>query len=347
MTKLRILSPGLHTTVQDLGRFGVQHLGIPVSGAFDSINLRLANCLVQNEETVGALEMIAQGAAFEVLAESVRCAIAAPDARVELIGCEDPAVIKAYQSFTLKKGDQFQIRIGRGSSVCYLAIEGGLKLPVIMGSQSTFVLGEMGGFKGRKLAKDDEIELNQASALPKMEMTLPNVQFTKQHSFRIMLGPQDDYFKEEMIESFLQSDFTISHQSDRMGFRLSGFKLEHSKDFNIASDGIAPGAIQVPGSGEPIILLADRQTTGGYPKIGVVISADLPALGRLGPGETISFKKVDFHEARQAAHALQAWLSKTRHSIAEARTQSVIDQKALLEQNLIDGVVNAQLSQVE
>ena len=248
MTALRVLSPGLHTTVQDLGRFGWQYLGVPVSGALDSINLRLANLLVCNDETDGAFEMMGQGASFEVLGESARLAVAGPDARIELIESEEFLTPSPYESFTLKRGDQFRIITGEASSVCYLAVEGGLALPRVMDSQSTFVLGKMGGFKGRRLTVGDEVPLSQEKASPRAELALENPCFTKNHIFRIMFGPQDDYFAEEMMEQFLAAQFTISNQSDRMGFRLSGFKLEHSKGFNIVSDGIAPVVIQVPGS---------------------------------------------------------------------------------------------------
>jgi biotin-dependent carboxylase-like uncharacterized protein len=349
MKALRVLSPGLHTTVQDLGRFGAQYLGVPVSGALDSVNLRLANLLVRNEEKAGALEMIGQGACFEVLAETARLAVGGPDARVEPVGKTELLVPKPYESFTLKKGDRFQINLGAASSVCYLAVEGGFDVPCVMGSCSTFVLGEMGGFNGRRLLEGDEIRLNRDKAPVRSELRIENLNFSRENEniVRVMLGPQDDYFDAEAIDLFLSKSFTISHQSDRMGFRLSGVQLKHSKGFNIVSDGIAPGAIQVPGSGEPIILLADRQTTGGYPKIGVVISTDLPMLGRFWPGETISFKAVSFDEAREAAHELQAWLSNARRSMIDAKMASVIDLKALSEQNLVDGVINAKQPHLE
>ncbi len=347
MTVLRVLSPGLHTTVQDLGRSQAQHLGIPVSGALDSVSFRLANLLAGNDETAGALEMIAQGASFEVSGGSVRLALAGPDARLEPIEGGEPIGAKAYQSFTLESGARFRIRLGGASSVCYLAAEGGYAVPHIMGSQSTFVRGGMGGFQGRPLQSDDEIPLSQERASSRPELGLPAPAFPKQSEFRIILGPQDDYFSEDEIAAFLAANFTISHESDRMGFRLSGLRLTHAKGYNIISDGIAHGAIQVPGSGEPIILLADRQTTGGYPKIGVVISADLPALGRLRPGERLSFRAVDFEEARRAARELESWLSQAKSAVSKVAAELAVDMRALFEQNLIDGVVNAKRPMAE
>ncbi len=347
MSVLRVLSPGLHTTVQDLGRPGAQHLGVPVSGAMDCINLRLANLLVKNEESAGALEILMHGPSFEVAAESVRIAVAGPGAGIELLRCAHAARAKSYESVTLRQGDRFRITLGKTSSVCYLAVEGGFAIPPVMGSQSTFVRGGLGGFMGRALRKSDELPLNRSAASPGSEYALPAADFPSETRFRLMLGPQDDYFDAAGLEAFLDANFTVSHQADRMGFRLSGFSLKHAGGFNIVSDGIAPGAIQVPGSGEPIVLLADRQTTGGYPKIGVVISADLPALGRLRPGSRLSFCAVNYDEARNAARSLNLWFSNLKDSIHEIAAKPALDTGALFEQNLIDGVVDAKVPLVD
>jgi allophanate hydrolase len=341
---LAVLAPGLQTTVNDIGRFAPHQLGIPASGALDTVNHRLAKLLVDNNETAGALEMIAQGGRFEVLGGSVRLALAGPQARMELIENERRKSVEAYESVTLNAGDKFSIHLGEASSVCYLAAESGFAVPEVMGSQSTFVRGELGGFQGRTLREGDQIPVNRQRPSPRPERALGGLTFPPQEAFRIILGPQDDYFDKDMIATFLAAAYTVSHQSDRMGFRLSGFKLTHSKGFNIVSDGIAPGAIQVPGSGEPIVLLADRQTTGGYPKIGVVISADLPALGRLRPGDPLAFRAIDLEAARAASRELQAWIEHARASMREVTGEPEIDVKALFEQNLIGGVVNAKTS---
>ena len=347
MSVLRVLSPGLHTTVQDLGRPGAQYLGVPVSGAIDAVSLRLANLLAGNGEAAGALEILMHGPSFEVAAESARLAVAGPGAGIELLQSGHLAGAKSFESTTLTRGDQFRVTLGEASSICYLAVEGGFAIPPVMGSQSTFVRGGLGGFMGRPLKKGDEVPLNRTEASSRAECAISGIAFPSQTRFRIMLGPQDDYFTPEAIEAFLAATFTVSHHADRMGFRLSGFALQHSGDFNIVSDGTAPGAIQVPGSGEPIVLLADRQTTGGYPKIGVVISADLPALGRLRPGRQLSFRAVDYDEARNAAGELNAWFSKVKSSIREITARPAVDIGALFEQNLIDGVVDAKVPLVD
>jgi allophanate hydrolase len=344
MTGLRVLSPGLHTTVQDLGRIGAQHLGIPVSGAMDPVNLRLANLIAGNAEGAGALECLVQGPSFEVTAASVRLAVAGPGARVEAASGGRTTQIGAYRGFTLKAGDRFAVSPGAGSAVIYLAVEGGLALPEVMGSQATFVRGALGGFRGRALRPGDEIPLRRGEASPRAELAMPAPSFPQPARIRVMLGPQDDYFTAGAIDAFLSQTYAISHQSDRMGFRLTGARLEHAKGFNIVSDGIAPGAIQVPGSGEPIILLADRQTTGGYPKIAVVISADLPALGRMHSGRELSFQRAGFEEARKASTELAAWFTKIKHTIGNVEGRAAVDLDALLEQNLIGGVVDAKLS---
>ncbi|NJM33995.1 MAG: biotin-dependent carboxyltransferase family protein [Rhodomicrobium sp.] len=347
MSGLRVVSPGLHTTVQDLGRFGAQHLGIPVSGAMDPVNLRLANLLAGNDENGGAFECLVQGPGFEVVAGSVRLALAGPGARIEAVSGGRTVEIAGYRSFTLMAGDCVTVQLGADAAVAYLAVGGGLALPHVMGSQATFSRGALGGYKGRPLRAGDEVPLVRGEAVPRAELGMPAPDFAEPARIRIMLGPQDDYFSKSAIETFLSQAYTISLQSDRMGFRLAGPKLEHAKGFNIASDGIAPGAIQVPGSGEPIILLADRQTTGGYPKIGVVISADLPALARMQMGRTLSFQAVGFDEARKAAAEFAGWFTNIKDTIRNVDDYGVIDLKALLEQNLIGGVVDAKVSLVD
>ena len=156
-----------------------------------------------------------------------------------------------------------------------------------------------------------------------------------------MLGPQDDYFTEAAIRTLLESTYTVSPATDRMGMRLDGPKLEHAKGFNIVSDGIAPGAIQVPGNGLPIVLLADRQTTGGYPKVAAVISADLPALGRLMPGAKVAFQAVSIDEAEAARRQMATLIADLEASIVPARHAGLIDEAKLMVANLVSGVVNA------
>lgn len=331
MSALRVLSPGPLTSVQDLGRFGAQHLGVPVSGALDPVSLRLANLLAGNDEGAGALEIFGAGFVGEVVAESARLAVAGADAR---------ATPPPFRSATLMRGAQIRVSSG-DASVCYLAVEGGFALPIVMGSQSTYMRAGLGGFRGRALRAGDELPLNRQASSARPERAMPRPGFAQPDAFRVIPGPQNDHFDEDAIAALLSATFTVSHQSDRMGYRLTGAPLRHARGFNIVSDGIPAGAIQIPGSGEPVVLLADRQTTGGYPKIATVISADLPAFGRLRAGDRVAFRAVALDEARAARQHEAEWFARQHAAIARAEAQPVIDTEALLEENLIGGVVDA------
>ncbi len=188
-------------------------------------------------------------------------------------------------------------------------VEGGFDITPVLGSLSTYTRGGIGGIEGRALKAGDAIPLRLPAAPEREEQMLPSLDLAPPKRFRVILGPQDDYFTEAGIATLLGATYTVTPATDRMGMRLDGPKLEHAKGYNIVSDGIAPGSIQVPGNGLPIVLLADRQTTGGYPKIATVISADLPALGRLVPGSKMAFEAVDIEAAEAAARLLAAELA--------------------------------------
>ena len=228
-----------------------------------------------------------------------------------------------------------------GSAVGYLAVEGGFDVAPVLGSQSTYTRAGLGGFDGRPLRTGDLLPLHQAQAKERAESMLPELNLATPERIRVVLGPQDDHFSERGKRTFLQSVYTVSPASDRMGMRLAGAALEHSDGFNIVSDGIAPGSIQVPGNGLPIVLLADRQTTGGYPKIATVIAADLPALGRLAPGARVAFAAVSVAEAEAAHRQLAACLAQLPRQIVAVRPQPALDETALLGANLVSGVVSA------
>jgi biotin-dependent carboxylase-like uncharacterized protein len=204
-----------------------------------------------------------------------------------------------------------------------------------MGSRSTYTRAKLGGYQGRALRAGDLLPVGPASLdgpdqRVDVRLTIPTV-------IRVVLGPQDDYFSDDSTTGFLSTPYTLTTASDRMGHRLSGTKLGGAKGFNITSDSVPPGAIQVPGDGQPIILLADRQTTGGYPKIATVISADLPALGRVGPGAVLRFARVTIAEAEAAARA--AALAQTNWRVVPVGHDS-FDEARLYDANLISGVIN-------
>jgi len=343
---LRVLVPGLMTTLQDLGRPGFQHLGVPVSGALDHVSLRAANLLVGNAAGVGALEIAYQGPTLRVEADSVRIAVAGGRAPIDILPADSDGSagrrLAAYESARLLRGEGLRIGALADSAVAYLAVEGGFDIAPVLGSQSTLIRAAIGGWEGRALRAGDVLPLKQRAADEREEVTLPPIDLSLRGRVRVVLGPQDDHFTPAGLRTLLESTYTVSQASDRMGMRLEGPLLEHSsKGYNIVSDGTAHGAIQVPGNGLPIILLADRQTTGGYPKIAAVISAAIPALGRLTPGAKITFEAVDIEAAEAAARQLAADIAAMSARITPVRREAAIDATRLMGENLVSGVVSA------
>jgi len=334
MIGLRVDRPGLSTTIQDLGRPGHQRYGVPVSGALDPLALRLANALVGNAPGMAALEILALGPTLTVEADSVRIALVGSGVGLRIDGSE----IAAGRSVTAAHGAKISIGGFTDAASCILAIEGGFDLPPCMGSLSTYARGGFGGFAGRALKAGDLLPLTKPAATPGPERKAPPIDYGR-GPIRVVLGPQETWFDPASIERFFAEPYTITAEADRMGMRLEGVKLTHSKGFNIVSDGIAPGHIQVPGTGQPILLLADRQTVGGYPKIGAVIGADLPRLGRMRPGDVIRFARIDVADAEALQRAQATAFSKLVQAIGPVVVVPTTEQ--LLQANLIDGVVSA------
>ena len=336
---LKVLAPGIRTTIQDLGRYGYQAFGVPVSGALDIASHRLANCIVGNADNAPTLEILFQGPMLEVLADSVRVGIAGGSAEIELMG-DRPRSLGGWRSVLLRRNQTFRINRAGDAACCYLAIEGGFSVEPCLGSASTYVRGGFGGLGGRTLQAGDLLQLLREQASDQAEIGLSSPpESGRERPIRIVLGPQQDHFTDVALERLVSAEFVVSKHSDRMGMRLDGPPLTHRDGYNIVSDGIATGAIQVPGSGQPILLLADHQTTGGYPKIGTVISADLPVVSRRKPGDSVRFTAVDVAEAerlrRQEEAAFQALIA----SMAPLRAAGDLDAARLFEVNLISGVV--------
>lgn len=344
MPALRVVAPGLMTTLQDLGRPGYQRLGIPVSGALDVVSLRAANLVAGNPPGAGALEIAYQGPTLLVEADSVRVAFAGGSARIDILSDERTSSGQRFpslQSFRLRKGQVVRVGALAGNAVGYLAVEGGFDIALVLGSQSTFARAGLGGIEGRALRAGDLLPLKQAQAEDREERMLPSLDLTLPKRFRVVLGPQADYFSEQGKQTLLESVYTVSPASDRMGMRLQGPTLEHAKGYNIVSDGIAPGSIQVPGNGLPIVLLADRQTTGGYPKIATIISADVPALGRLAPGTAVAFEAVGIDVAEAAHRQLASSIAGLAEQIVAVRRAVAVDEAMLMGANLVSGMISA------
>jgi biotin-dependent carboxylase-like uncharacterized protein len=344
---LRVVAPGLMTTLQDLGRPGYQRLGVPVSGALDPLSFRAANLLVGNGAGVGALEIAYQGPTLSVDADSVRIAIAGGHAPIDILkpSGEVSRSLAPFQSGRLVGGEVVRMGALAGSAVAYLAVEGGFDIAPVLGSQSTLTRAAIGGFKGRALQAADVLPLKHAAAAERDERILAALDLAPRKRVRIVLGPQDDHFTSAGLRTLLTSTYTVSRATDRMGMRLEGPPLEHSsKGYDIVSDGIALGSIQVPGNGLPIILLADRQTTGGYAKIATVVSADIPTLGRLAPGASIAFEAVGIEVAEAAARRLARDIAAMAAGVASVRRPSDLDWTRLMAENLVSGVVSARES---
>lgn len=227
-----------------------------------------------------------------------------------------------------------------GAVALYIAVEGGFDIKPVLGSVSTYIRGGFGGWQGRALVAGDCLPLVRNTASARDEWQIEGFDLKPPARFRVIAGPQSDYFSERAIAKFFDSEYMVAAGSDRMGMRLEGPRVDHARGFNITSDGIAPGSIQVPGNGQPIILLADRQTTGGYPKIATVISADLPALGQLPIGARIGFEPVSMEAAEAARRELLAQIDGMSERIVPLRGIGEVAPR-LLDHNLVSGVVDA------
>jgi allophanate hydrolase len=335
---LKVLAPGLHSTVQDLGRVGYQNIGVPVSGALDGFGLRLANALVGNPQGMAALEILASGLTLEVAADSARLALVGTGASLG-IRAENPRVVAAGQSVTVQRGDVVQIALGRQSACCYLAVEGGIAVPKILGSASTYARAALGGLNGRALQRGDVLPLVLGCASERTELrAAAPPPAGADRPIRIVLGPQQKHFRKEAFATLLDAEFRVSKDTDRMGMRLDGPLLRHRRGWDIVSDAIATGSIQVPGSGQPIVLLADHQTTGGYPKIATVISADLPRLGRCRPGDPLRFVSVELEAAEEMCREAEREFAKLVGALEPAPSEIELDIESLYGANLISGV---------
>jgi len=337
---LQVLAPGFHTTVQDLGRTGYQDIGVPVSGALDRVSLQIANALAGNPPGTPGLEIVLSGPTLEVIADAVRFALFGAGAGLK-IGRENPRIIASGQSVTLRRGEVLQVVACQLASCCYLAVEGGIAVPLVLGSASTYVRAGFGGLHGRALQSGDVVPLRISSAPERAELRLPHPpDLSRDQSIRVILGPQLEYFTEEAVAALLGAEFCVSQNADRMGMRLDGPPLRHCRGWDIVSDAIPTGAIQVPGSGQPIVLLADHQTTGGYPKVATVISADLPALGRRRPGDTLRFAAVTVEEAEELCREHDRRLVRLLADLQPVEGSGAVDLPSLYDGNLISGVVS-------
>ena len=303
---ISILEPGPFTTVQDLGRHGQLRYGIPQSGAIDRFAFIAANRLVGNSDGAAALECTLLGPTFAV---DRACAIAVTGAesRLTVNGHDAPR----WATIGLKADDAVKIGVARSGLRNYVAVSGGIDVPPLLGSRSTYVRGGFGGHEGRALRRSDRLRTFDATPCTPWQLALEMIPTYAQESVvRVVLGPQADRFTVEGIGRLLDSVYRLSPQSDRMGARLQGERIDHRRGHDIISDGTALGSIQVPGDGQPIVLLVDRQSTGGYTKIATVCSFDIGRIGQLRPGHGLRFAAVDVGEAHRLSREADARLAR-------------------------------------
>jgi len=292
---IHVLRPGLLTSVQDLGRWGHQASGVPVAGPMDSFSHRLANLLVGNAAGAATLEITLIGPELEFEGAAM---VAVCGAEFDMTANGQPIATGA--SVVVSSGTRLHFGRRRAGARAYLAVGGGIETPLTLGSRATHLVSRMGGHHGRALAAGDHLPLASAPPPPVVRKSLGLTLPSGRARLRVLPGPQIDWFPAEALRTLTNVSFRISPRSNRMGYRLEGPPLTRTRDGEPISEPLAFGAIQVPSAGEPILLMADRQTAGGYPKIASVISADLPIAGQLAPGDFIEFALCSHRDAATA-----------------------------------------------
>ena len=294
---VHIVKPGLQTTIQDEGRWGLQSRGMPVAGPMDPCSYRVANALVRNDRNQAAFEIALIGPELEFEDERL-VAVAGAEFALSLDGVDVPP----NAAFVAGAGSRLRFGARVRGSRAYLAIAGGVAVTPVMGSRATHLVSRLGGLEGRALAAGDRLPLGEArkgagrfsAALSRI---YPTPIWSPHAQVRLLPGPQREHFSSDALDILQSAPYSIGRDSDRMGFRLEGPPLRHVRGADIISDATPLGALQVPASGQPVLLMADRQTTGGYPKVATVITADIGIAGQLGPGDTISFSMCTPREA--------------------------------------------------
>jgi 5-oxoprolinase (ATP-hydrolysing) subunit C len=333
VSALVVAAAGPFSTLQDAGRWGHLRNGVTPAGAMDPIALAAANLLVGNDPSEAAIEFTLVGDTFELDADEARLAIAG-EAAITLSG----VAVAPWRSFTMRRGERLQIGALKRGARGYVAVAGGFATPLQLGSRSTHVRSGLGG---GVLKAGDRLALARTASASGNDVALDPADLPYLvGTIRVVLGPQDDRFTAAGIATFLSGEYTITAEADRMGYRLDGPEIEHRDGFNTISDAILTGSIQIPGTRKPIVLMADRQTTGGYPKIATTTTASLPTLAQMKPGDRLRFEAVDVATARDLlraqVEAMRGLPAKLRPVLRDPRQLS---SEILLANNLIAGVV--------
>lgn len=290
---ITVLKPGLQSTIQDLGRYNQSHFGISSSGAADPLSLKIGNLIVGNNESASGIEMTMLGGEFKF---NVECLIAISGSEFDV--SLDKNIINHQKAINVNKGKILSFGYTKTGARTYLCIKGGIDVENYLSSKSTHILSGVGGLFGRSILKGDILSLGMNGSLSNsiifdktLDMNTSKIRITK--------GLQFNFFNKKNCDNFISKSFTVSNSSNRMGIRLCGNKILSNVGCEIITEGVPLGAIQVPGSGDPIISFVEHQTTGGYPKIANVISADIYKVGQLKPGDTFQFDLVSKEEAEE------------------------------------------------
>lgn len=333
MSKLVVTSIGPASSVQDGGRHGAQRYGLTESGAMDRLALAAANTLLGNEPFAAAIELGPFGAAFAAREGAVRVALTGAARNADIAG----RPVAFDTSMTIPEGETLTLGFAKGGAFSYLAIEGGITGEPMFGSLAVNARAGLGSPYPRPLQTGDELSAKAASAAPERRIELPAA---ASGPIRVVLGPQDDEFSDEVKDLFLGSEWKISATSDRMGYRLEGPVIKHQHGHNIVSDGTVNGSIQVPGNGAPIVLMMDRGTTGGYPKIATMITADLGRLAQIPAGTGFRFKAIGVVEAQAEARRF-AQLLRSLPDRLRAVENTELNIEALHDANVAGQAVSA------
>lgn len=316
---LRATAPGPYVTIQDGGRRGWRRFGVSGSGAMDLPSLAAANALVGNPFDTAALEFAHVGGVWEVLAASVRIAVTG-GAFAVTAGNE---VLDPWCSHTLRRGQQILIKSAPDAVWGYLAIAGGFDVSPQLGSRATHLRSGLGGLGGTRIQEGDTLPAPMPRAAEGRERRI--VPWHRGNDpLRVVIGPHDDYFSHDAVQTFLSTPWAVTHRSDRMGTWLDGPSLAHSNGYNVISDGTVPGCIQVPGAGKPIVLMMDCQTIGGYPKLATIISADVPRFAQTRPGSEVRFVAVEIEAAQRLYRASRAALAAIEQSVQDIAARSAV-----------------------
>ena len=305
MALIQVQEPGLFTTVQDLGREGFGPMGVSASGAADAISLRLGNRLVGNAGGAAGLEMTLVGGTF-AFPEGAVLAMTGSDFGATLHG--EP--IELWRAFEARPGQVLRLGPTHSGARCYLCVQGGIAVELFLASASTHILSGLGGHEGRALRKGDVLKIGAASGATRIgRLSAPALnELRPRKVLRVTPGPQNEWFPESSRRLFYSSNYRVAEESNRMGIRLEGAVIPAPSGGEMISEGVALGAIQLPEGGRPIILFVEQQTTGGYPKIANVISADFHSLGQLRPRDEIRFERVAWETARDLLREQEKFL---------------------------------------